>query len=671
MPTPPALPIHQYDPANTSSYPGSGSTLFDLGTATAINLTLNNTAYNNVNNTFRLNGTLTSNIRSAEGISTGIGVNDFTVQFWYQYFGQTGLYADDIVLQLGTRSGTYGGTNFTINSGQLQLENPGVNSYPTGWFPVVGTWYLVTLTVNSSNFNTLYINGVSTFTGTIPYSSQGPNPSISFGAAISNIGQAANEAIGPFQLYDRVITTTEITDYYNSTKARFPVYSYDFSNPSTYPGTGNTVYSLTNTLNLPIVNATFGGSGVQKYFNFDGTGDYIGKTGVTGLGNTFTANMWYQLTAVNSTPRNLWTAGYNNAAGTNPGFGLNYPTTADLIWGYSFGVGTTVIPDVLVANTWQMATVTADGTTTKIYLDGVLAGSVAQGTGNWATGGFAIGAGVDGSGNITTGSDCFLGKFALLDFYNVALGSTEVANIYADLYPRFDNLVASYDFSDPACYSGSGNTVYDLSGSGIDLTINGATYVSDGQASYFSFDGTNYIGKNGNIVGLGATFTTNIWLQRSNTNFGVPFACGIDSPSGTAPLVVVNSATSLQFQFNYGVGINNTNVDLITDWNLVTIVCDGTNDKIYVNGSLLSTASQGVGTWPSTGGLYFGSNVDSSGNPNTISYEGKIGLAQFYNTAFTGTDVTNYYDSTVSRFFPPPPYSGNVGGRQFNQGFNG
>jgi hypothetical protein len=49
----------------------------------------------------------------------------------------------------------------------------------------------------------------------------------------------------------------------------------------------------------------------------------------------------------------------------------------------------------------------------------------------------------------------------------------------------------------------------------------------------------------------------------------------------------------------------------------------------------------------------------------------KLGLFEGYNVAFGSTEVTDLYNSQVSRFPQPPPYEGSVGGRQFGQGFNG
>ena len=430
-------------------------------------------------------------------------------------------------------------------------------------------------------------------------------------------------------------------------------HSYDFSNATCYSGSGSTVYDLAGSLNLPISGATFASDGSASYFSFDGNADYIGKSGVTGLGNTFTANMWYQPTTVDANVRALWQVGVNSASGTNPGFVLNYPSTGDLIYGFSFGVGTTTVPGILSANTWQMATITADGTTAKVYIDGVLEGSVAQGIGTWATGGFAIGAGVDASGNISAGSDGFLGKFATLDIYNVALGSTQITNIYNDQAPRFDSLVASYDFSDPACYSGSGNTVYDLAGS-LDLPIVNASFVSNGSASYFNFNGTNaLIGKNG-VTGLGNTFSISMWSKypSSATTQMFPFSAGTYVGSqGAGPQFALNEPSTNFGTIHFNDGIGSTSFTSTPDvWHNYTFTADGTNVKAYLDGALAASVAQGLGSWDS-GGLYLGVPISTGGNyyPGFF-YNGQIGIFNVYNSALGSTQITNIYNDQAPRF---------------------
>ena len=214
--------IHAYDAADPASYPGSGSTLSDIGTATAIDLTINDATFDSVNDSFTLDGTLSSYIRSANSLAGfDIGANDFSIQYWFKYNGLTAQPPYNIFLQIGSRTGpsSYSGfTNFTFN-GELNIGKPGVADYATGFNPVIGTWYQVTMTVNSSNLVTLYIDGVSTYSQTISFVT--PDNIIAMGDNGIQTDQVANASMGPLFIYDRVLSGTEITDYYNSTVTRF------------------------------------------------------------------------------------------------------------------------------------------------------------------------------------------------------------------------------------------------------------------------------------------------------------------------------------------------------------------------------------------------------------------------------------------------------------------
>lgn len=216
--------IHAYDAAIPTSYPGSGTTFYDIGTTSPINLTINNATFDNVNDSFALAGTTSSYIRSAEPVSIGIGGNNFSVQYWFKYNGLTGQPPYNIFLQVGERyAGIFSGFNHNTYNGELIVQKPGVGDYNTGFYPVVNTWYQVTMTVDSSNNMILFINGTNSFSTTTSFvAPSGPYASISIGTPLSTVGDnVGNINIGPIFIYDRVLSSTEVTNYYNSTASRF------------------------------------------------------------------------------------------------------------------------------------------------------------------------------------------------------------------------------------------------------------------------------------------------------------------------------------------------------------------------------------------------------------------------------------------------------------------
>lgn len=372
-------PVHEYDAADPASYPGSGSTLTDIGSA-PINLTINNATFDNVNDSFTLQGNLGSYIRSAQPISIGIGANNFSYQMWFQYNGQSLLTGPtDPQLQVGSRGpANYGGCTIVTSSGQLGLESPGVGTLFTGFSPVAGKWYLITVTVDGSNLNTLYVDGVSTYSGTQAYGTAGTINSITLGPAITNLGDASLSGFGPVQIYDRVISPAEITNYYNSTEARFnpAIHAYDAADPASYPGSGSTLSDIgtATAIDLTINDATF--NSVNDSFTLDGTlSSYIrSANSLAGFGigaNDFSIQYWFKYNGVTAQPPyNIFLQIGSRTGGGFSGFTfstftgeftIGKPGVAD----YSTGFYPTI-------DEWYQVTMTVDATNDVIlYIDGV------------------------------------------------------------------------------------------------------------------------------------------------------------------------------------------------------------------------------------------------------------------------------------------------------------
>jgi len=286
-----------------------------------------------------------------------------------------------------------------------------------------------------------------------------------------------------------------------------------------------------------------------------------------------------------------------------------------------------------------------------------------------------MGTRVNSTGSAVLTDQTFEGDIAKIDVFNVALGSTAILDQYNAEYSRFYGLIASYDFSDPLCYPGTGNTVFNLEGT-LDLPIDGATFGGTGQSKYFSFDGTNdYIGKNG-VTGLGNTFSVSMWCKypAAATTLMFPFSAGTyNATQGDGPAFGINETTTNNATFNFNDGIGTTNFSTTPDvWHNYTFTNDGTTTKVYKDGTLAGSVAQGIGSWEN-GGLYLGVPISTGGNYYPGFYfNGEIATFDVYNEALNSGAVTDIYDNTENRFIPaPPPYSGILGGRQFAQGFNG
>lgn len=667
----------KYDFSDPACYPGSGTTITDL--STNLNGILQDEAlFVSDGQQSYINITAINQYARSNGYNFPTR-NIYTISAIFKTYGQNN-YNTVVSLAQNDGSGTtpfistpFNHTaeyNFPFSSNAF-----GVNSITSNLKIKNDTWNLLVLTADGTT-QKLYLNGIlvgsvahtQSFNGSLPF----------FGTGYPVSGETAIQKVAVMQMWASALTATQVKDLADFYAVRFslyqPINSYDFSETESYSGSGSTVFDLAASLNLPIVNAVYAGTGQSKYFSFDGNGDYIGKTSVTGLGDTFSVNIWYEPTAVNSTVRNLWQVGVGST-GTNPGVILNSPSTSDLTSTFN-GIGQTQATGVLSVNTWQMATVTADGTTAKLYLDGVLAGSVSQGIGEWATGGFAIGAGVDGSGNISAGADALLGNVAIFDVYNTALGSTAITNIYNETETRFfpsppptPVLIGSYDFSDPLCYPGTGDTAFDLTANNNDLVMNGSgaqpSYGGTGQSKYFSFvnNNTNFLycsqfSASGTTFG-GGYFTLSAWHNYDNAqqdNAAILFGGNGVNNDGVTIQVTGNDGNKIYggiFGDLPAVGIANT----ANTWHMSTLTGDGTTLKLYQDGALIGSTSQS-GNWNGRGfvlGRYLDNAYAPVGTSNQFRYAGLIGIAEVYSGALGSTAISNLYATQETRFNVVPP----------------
>ena len=207
-----------------------------------------------------------------------------------------------------------------------------------------------------------------------------------------------------------------------------------------------------------------------------------------------------------------------------------------------------------------------------------------------------------------------------------------------------DGLVLHLDAGNTRSYPGSGNTVYDLSGSGNTSALtNGPTYLSSNLGA-FVLDGSNdYILVNSQANILSKTAYTKIaFIYISNFSTVNNIISGGFSGQhafwmfGTDKLNAGHNGA-----WNTVVGA--TSLSLNTWYFAAVTYSDSTGWKLYLNGREDGTSAT---TTTFTGNQEIVIGAYSSGN----NFTGRISNIQVYNRALTATEIFQNYHATKGRY---------------------
>ena len=216
-------------------------------------------------------------------------------------------------------------------------------------------------------------------------------------------------------------------------------------------------------------------------------------------------------------------------------------------------------------------------------------------------------------------------------------------------------VVLALDAADPASYSGSGTTWFDVSGNNSNGTLVGSPTYSGANGGSFVFNGSSqYLSTNFMIASAQGNGTESETLQTlcswsygpsANNSF---FGSG-SSSSGQFHLILDYTADErLRFGESYyggGKGGDETNYATVTSnptWNYACVVKTSIGRyDVYYNGVKVITGASKSANKPST--LSFGRWWDGAYKP------AQIASAQMYNRALTVQEVLQNFNATKTR----------------------
>ena len=451
------------------------------------------------------------------------------------------------------------------------------------------------------------------------------------------------------------VTLKGLTVYDNSFNSNGALLYVDAGNSASYPGTGTAWTGLSdNASNATLVNSpTFTSVGVASYFTFSGTGAQYASTTASKFNTTYTGKT--VIVAARMTAGGFSTGTFRCLFGTNGGtrnfntymyfdgsnFKLHY--SAGGAGGFSNNLSIT-------ANQWFIVAVTqTTGGLVTYYLNGQAVGTNA---------GVTFAQYVANSGEyVALGDNYWYGDIGMTAVYGRALSADEITQNYNALSLKYSsvttNLVAYYNPDLTTSYPGTGTTLFDISGNGLNGTMSNITYTDP----YFTYNGTNSqvnIPDNALLEPGSGNWTMEAWAYLSNTGGGTKTILGKFDPGGTSADVAYSMriATATAFaQMGDGLGnyVNSTSYTMsLNTWvHIVYVWTNGATKTLvtYINGSSIGSVSHTLSSLLNTpSNLYLGSY---NGGEYSQYFTGRIGITRLYNAALTASQVLQNY--SVSR----------------------
>lgn len=205
-----------------------------------------------------------------------------------------------------------------------------------------------------------------------------------------------------------------------------------------------------------------------------------------------------------------------------------------------------------------------------------------------------------------------------------------------------------WDIGNTTSYPGSGTTITDLSGNGINGTLSGSPAYSNGGITTAT---SKYIYTPSNF-NLGGAWTVSIVSNTSQTQPQYwATMWGNEAWSSTGYIAYQSSSTSLTFgRPSSSVTWSTTQAAIQGSTTAWDFTYDGTTIKLYKNGAAtpVSSGAMGVAT-SSSAGIFFGARHINGGGATPTDFSATTFYQiRIYNRALTTTEIATNYSGVKS-----------------------
>jgi chitodextrinase len=509
----------------------------------------------------------------------------------------------------------------------------------------IGSWTHVVMTHDGAR-DIIYFNGVQVNEKNVTGALDATVHPLGIGYDPIDNANYFNGALDEVQLFNTALTAPQIAALYAAQSttpavAQGKVADYQFNGDGTDETTfGN--HADISSATLATDRFGFGNSALL----LNGTSSEVSAANGAQLNSgTTTVSFWVK---VNSLPGN-GEAFLFSYGGWQERFKLSLPTHGKVVWTTNHTNGISDMDagggNELPVGIWKQVVVVHDGTSDKIFIDGVLKATKAvAGLLNPTTKPLGIGY------NAIDGGNWFDGLLDDIAIYNYALSDTEIGALYTteSTFPGPQNeLVASYSLN--------GNGTDDSQFSNDAILAAGATAVANrhGWASNAIFGHATA----DNSAALQSDFTTiSFWAKPNSipasgevyllSNGGWQERWKISMPSHGKPVFTTHAGGNCCSDMDSGTPLT------VGTWTHIVMVHDGTSDIIYYNGVKVNEKTV-TGTLDKTKyPLGMGWDpIDQSGD-----FDGALDDIQIYNRALNAAEISALYTAQN----PAPVVAGNL-----------
>ena len=201
-----------------------------------------------------------------------------------------------------------------------------------------------------------------------------------------------------------------------------------------------------------------------------------------------------------------------------------------------------------------------------------------------------------------------------------------------------DGLVLSLDAASKNSYPGSGTTLTDLSGNGIDGTLSHASIGTDTPGT-MDFDGsTDYVSVT--MPSVVTTITISAWINPDVNTGGDNYKAIFDCPD----VLLFGYRNNKIAQYSYQSDLLYSDTDLtVGGWNYIVLTRTASVVTFYLNG--VADGGDSTSAQTLSGGVTIGSRSGS-----TYQFNGKIAISRVYNRVLTAAEVRQNFNAQRSRF---------------------